>query len=156
MDLMALFDKEAVFIVEHGRRARRLAADVSDPASCIVAVSNTVRGDGVWMLDVIGDPNKAWVGRAWELNGPTREVKDGNLSRAFPYMVDGGRGRGLVLVEEVADVHRMLRSAGADMTLVFTLAIEELCTANAELDVYRNDDMLRDAAKRSAKSNAKD
>jgi hypothetical protein len=43
---MKLFDNEAVFFVEAGRRARKLAVEVSDPAGGVLAVSNTDRGDG--------------------------------------------------------------------------------------------------------------
>lgn len=134
---MNLFDKEAVYFVESGRRARQLAADVSDPAGGILAVSNTDRGDGAWTLDMCGDPDKAWVGRAFELVGPTREVKDGNLSRDFPFVVDGGRGRAVVLVEDIMDVPRMLRAAGASTTTVLAIALETLADANATVDNYR-------------------
>jgi hypothetical protein len=77
------------------------------------------------------------VGRAIELIGPTREVKDGNLSRTFPYVVDGRCGRAVVLVEDIMDVPRMLRTAGASMTTVLAIALETLAEANATVDNYR-------------------
>ena len=146
---MGLFDNDAVYFVESGKRARKLAADTSDPAGAVVAVSNTDRGDGAWILDMTGDPDNASVGRACELNGQTREVKDGNLAQAFPYMVDGGRGRAVMLIEDVADVPRVLRWAGADMTTVLTQALEGLAYANQMLGNYRTADAARHAAKRN-------
>jgi hypothetical protein len=149
---MKLFENEAVFFVESGRRARKLAADVSNPAGGILAVSNTDRGDGAWTLDMCGDPDKAWVGRAFELIGPTREVKDGNLSRAFPFVVDGGRGRAVVLVEDIMDVTRMLRAAGARTAIVLPNALEALADANATVDNYRVAIERHDAEIRNAKA----
>ena len=124
---MGLFDQERVFIKESGRRARRLAADVSDPAGGVLAVTNTDRGDGYWTLDVVGDPDKAWVGRSFEFT--TREVNGGDLAAAFPFVVDGGRGRAVVLVEDLADVPQVLRAAGASATTVLRLALEVLVYA---------------------------
>jgi hypothetical protein len=149
---MTLFDNEAVYFVESGRRTRKLAADVSDPAGGILAVSNTDRGDGAWTLDMCGDPDKAWVGRAFELISPTREVKDGNLSRAFPYVVDGGRGRAVVLVEDIMDAPRILRAAGASMAIVLPLALEALADAKATVDNYRVAIERHDAEIRNAKT----
>lgn len=132
-----MFDNEVVYFVESGKRARKLAADVSDPAGGVLTVSNTDRGDGAWTLDMSGDADKAWVGRALELTSPTREVKDGNLSEAFPYLVDGGRGRAVVLVQDIMDVPRVLRSAGASMTTVIANSLERLADAMATVDNYR-------------------
>lgn len=149
---MGLFDNEVVYFVESGRRTRKLAADVSDPAGGVLAVSNTDRGDGAWTLDMCGDPDKAWVGRALELTSPTREVKDGDLSQAFPYLVDGGRGRAVVLVEDIMDVPRVLRSAGASMTTVIAIALESLADAKATVDNYRVAIERHDAEMRNASS----
>jgi len=150
---MKMFDNQAVYFIESGGRARELAADVSDPAGGILAVSNTDRGDGAWILDMSGDPDKALVGRALELTSPTREVKDGNLSQTFPYLVDGGRGRAVVLVEDIRDVPRMLRAAGASAATVLSSALEELADAKATLDYYRVAIERHDAEFWNAKAN---
>jgi hypothetical protein len=149
---MGLFDNEALYFVESGRRARKLAADVSDPAGGVLAVSNTDRGDGAWTLDMCGDPDKAWIGRALELTSPTREVRDGELSLAFPYLVDGGCGRAVVLVEDIMDVPRMLRVAGASMKTVLASALATLADAKATVDNYRVAIERHDAEIRDAKA----
>lgn len=150
--IMGLFDDEAVYCVESGKRARKLTADVSDPAGGVLAVSNTDRGDGAWTLDMSGDPDQAWIGRALELTNPTREVKDGNLSKAFPYLVDGGRGRAVVLVEDIMDVPRVLRAAGASMTTVMANTLETLADSMATVDNYRVATQWHDAELRHAKT----
>lgn len=144
---MGLFDNEGVFFVESGKRALKLAAEMGEPEyGGLIAISSTDRGDGVWVFDMTGDTDKAWIGRgnACDLIGPADD-EDESLSRAFPFVVFQHRSWVAVLVEDAADLPRVLRSAGADRDKVLTLNLEALARANAMLDDYRIAARLRRA-----------
>lgn len=124
-----MFENDEVFVVQQGKRARRIEADVRDPSGGIVAIRDALLRDGTWSAVLgVGDPGETGIGFVFEPSSYTPLVQNAMLSDAFPFVVDGGRGRGIVLVEDIRDVPRILRAAGAGMDAVAISAIETLAT----------------------------
>ena len=116
-ELIAHADAESVFVIERGKTAERIGAEMRNPGGRVVTLSDPDRGDGGWALDMTGDGSSVWFARAVPLDDETLGIHTGALALAFRYMVLHEVSDRTVLVEDPGDLPVVLEAFDVDSVL---------------------------------------